>query len=100
MNTLEKTFSALNEEHPDAVLHLKAEAEVRQQLVTAMAQLERYQSIYGDPSTLPPDLQHLEAQLRSKAEEIQALKLLDKQHQEVSFSNFRMETRSDTAYLG
>jgi E3 ubiquitin-protein ligase BRE1 len=63
---------------------MRAETEVRQQLASTTAQLAKYQTIYGDPSTLPPDLQNLEAQLRVKSDEISRLQLLESQHAEVN----------------
>ena len=76
-------MSSLNEEHPEVVKHINSEAEVRRELVSVKAQLEKYQAVYGDPSTLPPDIQKLEAQLREKSDEVEKHKLLDAQHREV-----------------
>jgi E3 ubiquitin-protein ligase BRE1 len=74
----------LKEEHPDVAVHIQAEAEVRQQLASTTAQLAKYQATYGDPSTLPPDLQKMETQLRIKTEEIIRLQLLESQQAEAS----------------
>ena len=83
-DALDKSFGKYGEEHPDAVKHAKAEAEVRQQLAHAASQLQKYEAIYGNSSTLPPDLQKLEAQLRLKSDEIEELKLKDFQRNEAS----------------
>jgi E3 ubiquitin-protein ligase BRE1 len=83
---MEKSFSSFDQSHPDAVNHVKAEAEVRQQLASVTAQLEKYQTIYGNSSTLPLDQQELEAQLRLQSDEIHKFKLLDTQHRQVSTS--------------
>lgn len=80
MDALEKSFSFFNEEHPDVITHMKAEAEARQQLTLVTSQLERYQTIYGEPS---PDVQKLEEQLRLKSEELRKLKAQDAQRSEV-----------------
>lgn len=46
-------------------------------------QLEKYQSVYGDSSTLPPDVQQLSEQLQRQEAEVLRLRLLDKQRGEV-----------------
>jgi hypothetical protein len=59
---------------------MKAEADARQQLSAVEAQLEKYRTVYGDPSTLPLDASKLAEQLQRKEEENQRLRLLDTQH--------------------
>jgi E3 ubiquitin-protein ligase BRE1 len=82
-DALEKPFSIFNEEHPDVIAHMKAEAEARQQLTVVTSQLERYQATYGEPS---PDIQQLEVQLRLKTEELRKLKMQEAQRNEVRAS--------------
>lgn len=51
-------------------------------------QLEKYQSVYGDSSTLPPDVQQLSEQLQRQEAEVLRLRLLDKQRGEVGVSSY------------
>jgi hypothetical protein len=62
---------------------MKAEAEVRQQLVDVTKKLESYQSIYGDASALSADVNELSRQLQDKEAEIRRLQLLDTQRVQV-----------------
>ena len=62
---------------------MKAEAEARQQLGRAKRELSEYQSVFGDLSVLPPDMQVLSHQLRQKEDEINKLRLLNTQHTQV-----------------
>lgn len=57
---------------------------MRQQLADVTKQLEKYQSVYGDSSALPPDVQQLSDQLQRKEKEVERLRLLDMQRGEVS----------------
>ena len=59
------------------------EHQSKEQLAAAIKELDKYKSVFGDASSsLPPDMQSLSKQLHSKDEEIQRLRLLDKQHQQ------------------
>jgi E3 ubiquitin-protein ligase BRE1 len=73
-----------DDDHPDIMKHIKAETEAREQLAAADKRLEKYQSIYGDPSQLPLDLKGMEERLRTKEEEVERLRLVDKQRSQVS----------------
>jgi E3 ubiquitin-protein ligase BRE1 len=63
---------------------MNAEVEVRQQLADATRKLEMYQSCFGDAVDVPPDVQQLSSQLRIKEEELQTLRLTEKQRAQVS----------------
>jgi E3 ubiquitin-protein ligase BRE1 len=65
---------------------MMAEADALQKLSEVTAQLEKYQTVYGDPSTLPPEVSNLADQLKQKESEIQRLRLLDTQRGQVSCS--------------
>jgi E3 ubiquitin-protein ligase BRE1 len=82
--SLEQSLSGFDNDHPEVRQHITAEAEARQQLTDVTKQLKKYQSVYGNSSTLPPDVQQLSDQLQHKEEEIQRLRLLDAQRGEVS----------------
>jgi len=83
-DSLEQSLSCLDNDDPEARQYVSAEAEVRQQLADVTKQLEKYQSIYGDSSALPPDVKQLSDQLQQKEDEVQRLRLLDTQRGEVS----------------
>jgi E3 ubiquitin-protein ligase BRE1 len=80
---LEQSLSHFQSDQPNIVKHVKAEAEVRQQLSEVEAQLEKYKAVYGDPSTLPPDVSKLAERLQQKEDENQRLRLLDTQRSQV-----------------
>jgi len=77
-------MSSFEDGNKDAVKYINAEAEARQQLEDVSKQLEKYQSVYGDVSALSPNVQRLSDQLRQKEDEIQKLRLLDTQRDQVS----------------
>ena len=81
--SFEQSLSRFDEDHPEVRQHITAEAEARQQLADVTKQLEKYQSVYGDSSTLPPDVQQLSEQLQRQEAEVLRLRLLDKQRGEV-----------------
>ena len=81
--SLEQSVSRFDDGHPEVRQYITAEAEARQQLADVTKQLEKYQSVYGDSSTLPLDVQQLSDQLQRKEDEVQKLRLLDTQRGEV-----------------
>jgi E3 ubiquitin-protein ligase BRE1 len=82
--SLEQSLSRFDNDHPEVRQHITAEAEARQQLADVTKQLEKYRSVYGDSSTLSPDVQQLSDQLQRREDEVQKLRLLDTQRGEVS----------------
>ena len=83
MAALEQTFSVYQDDHPDIVRHMEAEADAIQRLSQAKAELEKYQRTYGVLSALPPDVSQLAEQLHLKEVELEKLRLLEHQRQEV-----------------
>ncbi|KAG5648585.1 hypothetical protein DXG03_003196 [Asterophora parasitica] len=77
---LEELLSKYQADRPEVANHLKAEMDALQALAQAQAELKKYKSIYGDTSSLPPDVSTLSEQLQQKEEELQRLRLLDIQH--------------------
>ena len=84
-SALEQSLAGLDHEHPDIVRHIKMEAEARQKLAEATAELERYRRIHGD-SSLPLDLSRLAEQLKRKDDELQQLHLVKEQQSQVWMS--------------
>jgi E3 ubiquitin-protein ligase BRE1 len=80
---LEQTFSIYQDDHPDIVQHMKAEADALEELSRVKSELERYQRIYGPSATLSADVSHLMKQLQDKEGECQQLRLLETQRKEV-----------------
>jgi len=75
----------LQQEHPDIAQHIKAEAEAREMLARTQKLLEKYQSLYGETSaSVSPDLQMLRERLQVKEDEIQKLRLLDNQRDQLA----------------
>ncbi|KZP34223.1 BRE1-domain-containing protein [Athelia psychrophila] len=83
---LEQSVAKFAEDHPEAGQHASAEAEARQQLSDVTKQLEKYRSVYGDSSSLPPDVQGLSQELQRKEEEVKKLRLLETQRAEAESS--------------
>jgi E3 ubiquitin-protein ligase BRE1 len=83
VTALEGSLSKLKEENVDVAQHVEAEVLVRQQLIETSKLLESYQNVYGQSSTLPPDVQALSEQLENKERELQVLRLQDMRHIEV-----------------
>jgi E3 ubiquitin-protein ligase BRE1 len=99
VTALEQSISGLEIGHTDATRCVKAEAEVRLQLEQVTKNLEKYQSIYGDASSLSPDMHKLSDQLRQKEDEIQRLRLLDAQRAQVTLYLFPNQ-RTSSLNLG
>lgn len=83
---LEKTLVGFQADRPDILRHIKLEAEARQKLSEATAQLENYQRVYGD-SSIPPDLSLFAKQFKQKDEELQQLRLIKDQQSQVRWSH-------------
>ncbi|KAF9010533.1 BRE1 E3 ubiquitin ligase-domain-containing protein [Cyathus striatus] len=95
---LEQTFSIYQDDHPDVVQHMRAEAEALQQLSEATAQLKQYQKVYGDEVTLPLDVSRLREKLKEKESELEKLRLLESQHVEAEKSLFTELEKLSTAW--
>lgn len=80
MAALEKSLLLLQNDHPNIVEHIQAEADARQKLSAVEAQLEKYKTVYGDPSSFPLDASKLAQQ---KEDENHRLRLLDTQRSQV-----------------
>ncbi|KAF8638048.1 hypothetical protein AX16_010680 [Volvariella volvacea WC 439] len=85
-SAMEDTLRLLDQNHPDIAKHMRAEAEARQMLEKVIEDLQRYKSAYGDLSTLPPEAAQLAQQLSQRDEELQRLRLLDRQREQSEMS--------------
>jgi len=83
---LEKTLLLFKNDHPNIVEHMQAEADARQKLSAVEAQLEKYKTVYGDPSSFPLDAYKLAEQLQQKEDENHRLRLLDTQRSQAEAS--------------
>jgi E3 ubiquitin-protein ligase BRE1 len=79
----EQSLSKLRKDNPIVAQHIEAESQARQQLIEITNRLEAYQNVYGQSSTLPPDVQALSEQLQQKELELEKLRLQDLRHVEV-----------------
>ncbi|KAJ7076313.1 BRE1 E3 ubiquitin ligase-domain-containing protein [Mycena belliarum] len=77
---LDQTLSIFQDDHPNVVQHMEAEANALQRLTAATLKLEKYEQTYGDPSTLPPDVARLADKLREQEAEIKILRSVNTQH--------------------
>ncbi|KAF9482162.1 BRE1-domain-containing protein [Pholiota conissans] len=85
---LEQTFSIYQDDHPDIVQHMKAQANALEELARAKFELERYQRIYGPSAPLSADISGLKKQLEDKEAECQRLRHLETQQKENEGSIF------------
>ncbi|THV02428.1 BRE1-domain-containing protein [Dendrothele bispora CBS 962.96] len=79
LTVYEKTFSKLQEDHPDVAKHIEAENDALQKLADVSAKLERYQAVYEDLTSMSPDVAKLTVTLQEKEDELHRLRLLDSQ---------------------
>ncbi|KAJ6587101.1 BRE1 E3 ubiquitin ligase-domain-containing protein [Mycena vulgaris] len=77
---VDQTLSIFQDDHPNVVQHMEAEADALQKLAAASSKLEKYEQMYGDLSTLPPDVAQLAEKIREQDDEIRRLRLMDAQH--------------------
>lgn len=80
---VDQTLSIFQDDHPNVVQHMEAEADALQKLAAATARLEKYENTYGNLSTLPPDVAQLAERLQEQEDEIKRLRLIDAQHTQV-----------------
>ncbi|KAL0068814.1 E3 ubiquitin-protein ligase bre1 [Marasmius tenuissimus] len=83
---LEQACSKLDEEHPDITRHIQAESDALQKFSDVSKELEKYRRVYGELSSLQPDVGQLASQLKQKDDELQRLRLLDQQREQASIS--------------
>ncbi|KAF9469928.1 BRE1 E3 ubiquitin ligase-domain-containing protein [Collybia nuda] len=83
---LEQTLSIFQDDHPNVVEHMKAEADAIQKLAEARTELEKYKAVYGNHSTIPSDASELSEQLKQKEDEIERLRLLNTQRAQAETS--------------
>jgi E3 ubiquitin-protein ligase BRE1 len=79
---LDQTLSIFQDDHPDVVQHMEAEANALQKLAAATSKLEKYEQTYANISALP-DVAQLANKVREQESELERLRLLDIQRTEV-----------------
>ena len=89
---LEKTLSGRG----DAA---KSEAEVRRQLAQVQKELDKYRAVYGNASSLPPDVAQLSEQLQRKQQELDKVQLQDKEREKVCIASKSSLTTSNLIYV-
>ncbi|PFH53827.1 hypothetical protein AMATHDRAFT_136911 [Amanita thiersii Skay4041] len=98
VTALEQSLAIFQDDHPDVVEHMRSEAEARMKLAEVTAQLEKYQRVYGNSSTLPPDVSHLAEQLKQKENELQRLRLINTQQTQAEASLFAELEKLSTSW--
>ena len=83
-STVEEQAAALEKTLAGRADAAKAEAEVRRQLAQVQKQLERYQAVYGDASSMSPETAQLSEQLQHKQDELDRLHLQDRNREQVT----------------
>ncbi|OJT06362.1 E3 ubiquitin-protein ligase BRE1 [Trametes pubescens] len=81
-SSLEKTLASLGDGQVDIAKVSQNEAELRRQVEQVQKQLEKYQAVYGDTSSLPPETAQLSEELQRKQDEIEKLRIQDKQREQ------------------
>ena len=76
-----QTLSIFQDDHPNVVQHMEAEADALQKLAAANAKVEAYEKMFGNSS--PPDVAQLTEKIRVQEGEITKLRLLNEQHAKV-----------------
>lgn len=77
----EEVLAKLNHDHPNVAHYVQSEVEARQKLAEVTAQLIKYQSLYGELSSVQPD--SLANELQRKEDELRRSRLLNAQHAQV-----------------
>ncbi|KAF8894030.1 hypothetical protein BD779DRAFT_1797962 [Infundibulicybe gibba] len=97
---LQQTFLIFQDDHPNVVAHMKAEAEALERLAEATTQLQKYQSIYGDLAAQESTVAALAAQLEEKEHDLCRLRLLDTQRTQSETSLYAEIDKLSTAWEG
>lgn len=84
---MEQTFSIYQDDQPDIVQHMKAQADALEALSLVKSELEVYQSAFGPLVTMSPDVAQLKEELEKKEAELRQLRLLETQRKEVCSDN-------------
>ena len=83
LEALQSSLATLETNHPDVAQHIRSESEAREALSVALARLERFDSMFGSGSVLPPDQQVMAQQLREKDELLRVANIQRRQEQVV-----------------
>ncbi|KAI0645645.1 BRE1-domain-containing protein [Trametes meyenii] len=95
---LEKTVGALEGGRADVAKIAQSEAELRRQVEQVQKQLDKYQTVYGNASSLPVDAVQLSEQLQRKQAEIDVLKVQEKQRDQAESSIYSELDKLSTAW--
>ena len=77
----------------------KSEAEVRRQLAQVQKELDKYRAVYGNASSLPPDVAQLSEQLQRKQQELDKVQLQDKEREQVCIASNSSLTTANLIYV-
>jgi E3 ubiquitin-protein ligase BRE1 len=77
---LEETLAQIRTDNPQLGESARAESAARQEVARVQQLLAKYQSVYGESSSLSPDVQSLSTELQKKDETISHLRLQMQEH--------------------
>jgi E3 ubiquitin-protein ligase BRE1 len=77
---LEETLAQIQTDNPQLGESARTESAARQELARVQQLLAKYQSVYGESSSLSPDVQSLSTELQKKDETISHLRLQMQEH--------------------
>ncbi|KAI9060257.1 BRE1-domain-containing protein [Trametes sanguinea] len=80
--TLEKALTSLDGERADLAKVSQSEAELRHRVEQLQKELDKYQAVYGNGSSLPPETAQLSEQLQRQQAEIEKLHVQEKQREQ------------------
>ncbi|KAI0675260.1 BRE1-domain-containing protein [Trametes maxima] len=95
---LEKTVGALEGGHADVAKISQSEAELRRKVDQVQKQLDKYQTVYGNASSLPADAARLSEQLQRKQAEIDLLKVQEQQREQAESAIYSELDKLSTAW--
>nr|GAT44637.1 allantoicase [Mycena chlorophos] len=73
-----QSLTIFQDDHPNVVRHMQAEADALQKLAAASTKLDNYERLFGD---LPLDVAQLTTRIREQDEELIKLRLVNEQHE-------------------
>ncbi|KAF8577106.1 BRE1-domain-containing protein [Ramaria rubella] len=90
LEALHLSLATLDHTHPDVTNHIRSESEAREALAVALSRLERFDSIFGSGSVLPPSQQTMAKQLQEK-EELLRVANLQRQQEKIASNDLFSE---------
>ncbi|EAU91038.2 hypothetical protein CC1G_03206 [Coprinopsis cinerea okayama7 len=97
-DALNDALSRCSETNPDVATHINAHAEAEEKLKQVTSELTKFKQVFGDLQSLPPDTAELAARLQTQSEEIERLRLLNKQYEQSEAGLYEEIEKLSTAW--